>query len=118
MRISEFEKQCKEIGLTEENIREIENLLLENSQIGDIIQGTGGIRKIRYALPGKGKSGGVRVILLDFTHYERTYFITVYEKGERENLSKAECNGLKILSKALEASEKERYRKLKKGGKK
>ena len=115
VRLSEFEKRCKEIGLNEENVREIENILLDNPFAGDIIQGTGGIRKFRYALPGRGKSGGARIISLDIAHFERTYLITAYEKGEKETLTKAERNALKKLSKALEDSEKERHARLEKG---
>ena len=109
IRLPEFEKRCQEIGLTETNIREIENILLENPNAGGIIQGTGGIRKFRYALPGKGKSGGARVISLDFAYYGRTFLITIYEKGDKDNLTKAECNSLKALSKLLSDIEKHNF---------
>lgn len=111
VRLPEFEKRCQEIGLTESNIREIENILLENPNVGGIIQGTGGIRKFRYALPNKGKSGGTRVISLDFAYYGRTFLITIFEKGVKENLTKAERNSLKELSRLLANIEKENYLK-------
>lgn len=59
-----FTKKWKELGLTDENLRELENILLENSKAGDAIQGTGGLRKIRISLDNKGKRGG-RVIYVD-----------------------------------------------------
>ena len=103
VRLPEFEKQCKHIGLDEDDIMEIENTLLENPMAGDIIRGTGGMRKLRITLLNKGKSGGARVIYVDFAFYEKTYFITTYAKSELDNLSQAEQNELKILVKALKA---------------
>jgi len=102
VRLPEFEKQCKHIGLDENDISEIENILLDNPKIGDIIQGTGGIRKVRITLPNRGKSGGARVIYVDFTLYERIYFITAYAKSETEDLTKAEKNNLKSFIRTLE----------------
>jgi hypothetical protein len=68
---------------------------------GDLIRETGGIRKLRWARSGRGKSGGVRVIY--YFHSERMplYLMTVFAKGERENLSKAERNDLAALVKIL-----------------
>ncbi len=63
-------------------------------QAGDIMQGTGGIRKWRWAAQGRGKSGGVRVI---YYYHNRTiplFLLTVFGKGEKANLSKSECNDL------------------------
>jgi len=103
VRLPEFEKQCKHIGLDENDINEVENILLDNPQIGDLIQGTGGIRKVRITLPNRGKSGGARVIYVDFTHYKKIYFITVYAKSETVDLTKSEKNELKALVGVLEA---------------
>jgi len=54
-------------------------------------------------LPNRGKSGGARVIYVDFTHYEKIYLVTVYAKSEMENLSRAEQNELKALVEILES---------------
>jgi len=102
VRLLEFEKQCKSMGLNEDNIREIENIILDNPTVGDVMPGTGGVRKFRYALPNTGKSGGARVIYIDFIRYEKTYLITAYNKGVTDNLSKAEQNELKKFVKILE----------------
>ena len=61
------------------------------------MQGTGGIRKLRWARGSRGKSGGVRVIY--YYHDERIplYLLTVFGKNERANLSKAERNELAKL---------------------
>lgn len=68
--------------------------LAASPRAGVILQGTGGIRKLRWARQGSGKSGGVRVIY--YFHNEATplYLLTIFGKGERDNLSKAERNEL------------------------
>ena len=101
VRLFEFDKQCKRIGLNEDNILEIEIRLLINPACGDLIQGTGGIRKLRDAFNNKGKSGGIRIAYVDFAGYNKTYFIIVYSKGEMDNLSQAERNELKELVRTL-----------------
>lgn len=68
---------------------------------GDLIMGTGGVRKLRWRRGGKGKSGGVRVIY--YFHSERMplYLLTVFAKNERADLSQAERNGLAALIEIL-----------------
>jgi hypothetical protein len=66
VRLPEFEKQCKHIELSENDVMEIENALLENPAVGEVMRGTGGLRKFRIALKNSGKSGGIRVIYVDF----------------------------------------------------
>ena len=68
------------------------------------MQGTGGIRKIRFALENRGKSGSVRVIYIDFLMYEKIYLLTAYPKNEKENLSQAERNQMKTLVEKLSQS--------------
>ena len=75
-----------------------------NPQKGDLMQGTGGLRKIRVAFEGRGKSGSARVCYVDFAVYERIYLITAYAKDEKDNLSKAERNEVKKLIHILEAT--------------
>jgi len=103
IRLPEFEKQYKHIGLTENDIQEIETALLLDPAIGDIMKGTGGIRKFRVALPNRGKSGGARVLYIDFIRYEKIYLITVYAKSRMGNLSQTERNELKALVNILES---------------
>ena len=59
------------------------------------MQGTGGLRKARFAFEHQGKSGGVRVCYVDFVVKETVYLITVYPKSEKDNLSRAERNAIK-----------------------
>lgn len=76
-------------------------MLLKNPQSGPLMEGTGGIRKVRFPLENKGKSGSVRVCYTDFEEYEVTYLITAFTKNEQENLSAEEKTVLKKLVKAL-----------------
>jgi len=68
-----------------------------NPEAGDIIPETGGVRKVRWALAGKGKRGGARVIY--YHHSERlpVFLLAAYAKNEKANLSRAEGNAMKRL---------------------
>ena len=68
---------------------------------GDLIEGTGGVRKLRWARDGRGKSGGVRVIY--YFHSERIplYLLTVFSKNERDDLTQGERNDLAKLVRIL-----------------
>ena len=61
---------------------------------GDLIEGTGGVRKLRWARDGLGKSGGVRVIYYFRSEAMPLYLLTMFAKNDRSNLSKAERNAL------------------------
>lgn len=96
-----FTKKWKELGLTDENLRELQNILLENPKTGDAIQGTGGLRKIRIPLERHGKRGGGRVIYVDVELRETIYFINVYAKNEKDNLTEEEKKAFKAVVKIL-----------------
>ena len=68
--------------------------LAANPTAGDLIQGTGGVRKLRWAHGGRGKSGGVRVVYFFHSESIPLYLLTVFGKNERANLSHAERNDL------------------------
>ena len=96
-----FTKKWMEIGLDDPELQQLQAMLLDNPQTGPIMEGTGGIRKIRFPLKNRGKSGSIRVCYVDFEEFEVTYFITAYTKSEKENLSNEEKNCLKKLVKEL-----------------
>ncbi|HED38600.1 MAG TPA: addiction module toxin RelE [Ignavibacteria bacterium] len=77
------------------------NYLALHPAAGDIIQGTGGIRKLRWSAQGKGKSGGVRVIYYYHNETMPLFILTVFGKGEKANLTKAERNELAIFTSLL-----------------
>jgi len=58
----EFDKMWKKIGLDDEDLKELQLELLSNTKSGEVIKGTGGLRKMRFAIENKGKSGSVRVL--------------------------------------------------------
>lgn len=75
--------------LNEEEYRELQNYLMENPEVGKIIRGGNGVRKLRWARQGMGKSGGVRVIYYWAKSKEQIYLLTAYSKSERENIDAA-----------------------------
>ena len=85
--------------LSDDEYRHLQNHLVERPDAGDVIRGSGGVRKVRWASRGKGKSGGVRVIYYRAKADEQTFLLTLYGKGEQETLSAAD---LKRVVKLLE----------------
>lgn len=100
----EFEKQWAKMGLNDNDLKRLQYQLLENTEIGAVMQGTGGLRKVRFAFENRGKSGSARVVYVDFAVYEKIFLITAYPKNEKDNLSKAERNDIKKLIEALDNS--------------
>ena len=80
-------------------------LLLEEPTRGQLIERTGGLRKVRFARPSRreGKSGGTRVIYYLLDRRDRIYLLLVYAKGVKDDLTRAEENDLRKLARALEA---------------
>ena len=97
-----FRAVWKELGLTDRDLRRLQEDLLANPKAGNVMQGTGGIRKMRFAFENRGKSGSIRVIYVDFETYGKLYLLTAYPKNVKDNLSKAERNDLKQLVEILE----------------
>jgi len=83
--------------LTDEAYRELQIALLENPELGDVIPGTGGFRKVRWqdSRRGKGKRGGLRVIYYYLTADHQIWFFALYDKGEVADLSVEEKRILK-----------------------
>jgi hypothetical protein len=81
--------------------------LAENPSLGDIIPGTGGIRKVRLKSTSKGKSGGFRVCYYDFAQKDRLYLLLIYSKNEQENLTMEEKKFLKSLISILKGTNNE-----------
>lgn len=68
-----------------------------NPEVGEIVPETGGVRKFRWALAGKGKRGGARVIYYYRNERLPLFLLAAYGKNEKANLSKAERNAMKRL---------------------
>lgn len=97
-----FKSRWEALGLNEEDLLRLQIELLADPKAGDVMQGTGGVRKMRFAFEHRGKSGGVRVIYVDFEMYEKIYLLTAYTKNEKENLTKKERSEIKQLIEVLE----------------
>ena len=96
-----FTKLITEL-LPDDNYRLLQDGLAKNPQAGDLIPAGGGIRKLRFALPGKGKRGGARLIYYWQTSKDKIYMLLAYAKAKKENLEPAQITILKILVKELE----------------
>ncbi len=90
----------RQIYLTDDQYRSLQIELLLNPKTGDVIQGTGGLRKVRAAAKGKGKKGGTRVIYYYFDNFSRFYLLTIYAKNEVTNLTSDEKHQLKLFMEA------------------
>ena len=97
-----FSKQWLDLGLSDDDLRELESELLKNPRKGPVMQGTGRLRKMRFPLPNTGKSGGVRVCYVFFDRWDIIYFIVVYSKSKQDNLSDEQCKEIKKLIDILE----------------
>jgi len=92
--------------LTDEGFRALQNALMESPEAGDVIEATGGLRKLRQADPrrGKGKRGGLRVIYFWWEAGRQFWLFTLYDKDETDDLSAKDKKALKeMLKRELEA---------------
>lgn len=97
----EYIKQVKSL-MEQSACRAFIDYIALNPLSGDLIQGTGGARKIRWAsVSGKGKSGGARIIYFYHSIDMPIFLLTAYGKGAKANLTVAEKNGVKKFLKGL-----------------
>ena len=83
--------------LTDEEYRRFQNELILNPTKGKIIKSSGGLRKIRWRLQGRGKSGGVRIIYYWISKNETILLLLIYSKTEQDDLTKDQLKILKTL---------------------
>jgi len=95
-----FIAQAKAVFSDDER-QEMVNMIAANPKCGSLIQGSGGVRKVRVALPGRGKSGGARVVYFYHNDAIPLYLLAVFAKNEKDNLTKAECAALKKMTAAI-----------------
>ena len=92
-----FSKLWEDPGLDDNDLKNLEEYLCLNPEAGSIIQHSGGVRKLRWKLRDKGKSGGIRVLYIDFIIYEKIYLLTVYPKSKKEDMTEKEKKIIKQL---------------------
>ena len=98
--IEPFQRKATKLLSTEEKV-ELISYLSEHPSAGNIIQGTGGIRKLRWARGSKGKSGGVRVIYYFHSEIMPLYLLAAFGENEKANISIEEKHLLAKLVKEL-----------------
>lgn len=85
-----FTRQAQREGLDENEVLAIEAFLAANPQAGDVIRGTGGLRKVRFPGRGKGKSGGYRTVHFYAGDDVPVFLLGIYGKGRKADLTPAE----------------------------
>jgi hypothetical protein len=96
-----FIQSAKRGGVKDAEREEIIMLLATTPDAGDVIPGTGGARKLRFAARGKGKSGGYRVITFYIGEDIPVFLLDIYAKGEKIDLTQGEKNTLKTILKSI-----------------
>ncbi len=88
-------------------MEEIADIVATDPQLGEILSGTGGFRKFRYAgIKNKGKSREIRIIHLFVANDGKIHIIDIFEKSEKENLTKVERNELAKIAALLKGEKK------------
>lgn len=83
--------------MDDDEYRLLQQTLMLRPEIGDLIQGTGGLRKVRWRIKGKGKRGGARIIYYYLSGHFRFYMLTIYIKGQVSDLKGTEKKALTLL---------------------
>jgi len=89
--------RCANTLFSDDDIAELQGMLLENPAAGALITGGRGLRKLRVPLPGRGKSGGARVIYYHWVSGAQCYLVYAYAKNVAANLTKAQLQRLADL---------------------
>jgi hypothetical protein len=87
---------------------ELVGYLALNPTAGDLIQGTGGVRKMRWGLEGRGKRGGARVIFFFHDMEMPIYLLEAFAKSDRANLTQSECHELRQVTEQIVEAYKRR----------
>ena len=92
-----FRRQVREL-LSDEAYSAFQWYMALNPEAGDVIQGTGGLRKVRWSVAGGGKRGGVRVIYFHVAAQAEVRLLLIYRKGVKDDLTAAEKRALRRLN--------------------
>ncbi len=99
-----FTKQIKVLA-TDDELKDLQAELIATPDKGDLIKGTGGLRKIRMAVGNTGKSGSVRVLYV-LAHADKIYLVLAYPKSVKSSLTDEEKSKLKQLVLSLKGEDK------------
>jgi len=92
---ADYLQDAKDAGLSGDEMAAIIQIISSDPKAGDVMVGTGGARKLRFAASGTGKRGGVRTVHYFGGDDVPVFMLAVIKKGDRDNLSKTECNALR-----------------------
>ena len=91
-----FTRQVTEL-LPDEEYKRLQEVLLMRPEVGDLIPGSGGLRKLRWRMMGKGKRGGLRIIYYWDVPDESFFMLAVYKKSQKEDLTQQQLRILRGL---------------------
>jgi hypothetical protein len=91
-----FTRVIKEL-MSDDEYRKLQEALVGCPDLGDLIQGSGGLRKVRWKLENTGKSGGIRAIYYWVVDDDHIRMLFAYPKGKQENLTKDQVKRLKEI---------------------
>lgn len=100
-----FIAAAKKAGMTDDERSAAVDYIASNPMAGDIIEGGGGVRKVRVPIEGKGKSGGYRVITYYMTEDEPVFLVTVISKSKQANLTDEQKKKAKAVAKTIKSGE-------------
>jgi hypothetical protein len=94
---STFDEDWEELGLGDEDLARLQGVLIDDPQVGDVVAGAGGLRKVRFARSGEGKSGSLRVCYAFFPAHGVVSLVAVYGKTSKSDLTPHEKRYIKRL---------------------
>ncbi len=83
--------------MSDDEYKDLQEALVNRPDLGDLIQGSGGLRKVRWKLEGRGKSGGVRAIYYWVVNDDHIRMLYVYPKSKQDSLTKGQLKQLKAI---------------------
>ena len=93
---SVFTKQITGL-ISDEDYRDLQRVLAVNPLAGALIKNSGGLRKLRWRIAGKGKRGGIRVIYYYVTADNKIFMLVAYEKSKKDDLNQKQLASLRKL---------------------
>lgn len=103
-----FDRTAKNAGMSDAEVETLITFLAKNPGAGDLIEGTGGCRKFRYARPGMGKRGGYRVITFFAGEHIPVFLLAAYAKNQKVDLTNDERAAIHTVAKAIVAAYRNR----------
>ncbi len=101
VRTSRYVKDMRRIGVTPEDVAELEAAIAGDPKLGDVIPGLGGMRKIRFGIGNRGKRGGGRAIYFLIVSDDMAVMLLAYAKNEQEDLTKEQRKAVLALMKEI-----------------